>query len=236
MERKVNPTSDSKTEPYNVEQIRTYCRVEVTPELADMPWDQLEEATRSTIETIKSTRRSHFLVDLSHLRTIRSGTVASLVRIWKSLDKKSRRFVVVSPDDRVRKELESAGLQKLWTIVANGEEAAYELGVSRRAELEERELRVLALGAFPCSVLAVLAMVMMFRDSNEAILFNAQLVALLLGVMSLTFGIVSVLKDSGYRRMLSALAIAVSLSALSTLFFEHNPITFSFFDRNFPRD
>ena len=152
----MNPTSDSKTEPYNIEQIRTYCRVEVKPELADMPWDRLEEATRSTVETIKSTRRSQLLVDLSHLETIRSGTVASLVRIWKSLNKKSRRFVVVSPHDRVRKELESAGLHKLWTIVATREEAAYELGVSRRAELEERELRILALGAFPCSLLAVL--------------------------------------------------------------------------------
>ncbi len=116
----MNPTSDSKTEPYNVEQIRTYCRLEVKPDLADMQWDRLEEATRSTIETIKSTHRSQLLVDLSHLPTIRSGTVASLVRIWKSLNKKSRRFVVVSPHDRVRKELESAGLQKLWTIVATG--------------------------------------------------------------------------------------------------------------------
>ncbi|MHB8864113.1 MAG: hypothetical protein ACYC6N_17050, partial [Pirellulaceae bacterium] len=117
-------------------------------------------------------------------------------------------------------------LHKLWTIVADREEAAYELGVSRRAELEQRELRVLALGAFPCSVLAVLAMVMMFRDGNEAILFNAQLAAVLLGVMSLTFGILSVLKDGGYRRMLSALAIAISLIALSTLFVEQNPIRF----------
>jgi anti-anti-sigma regulatory factor len=222
----VNPTSDSRTEPYDIEQIRTYCRVEVKPELADMPWEQLEEATRSTIATIKSTRRSHLLVDLSHLQTIGSGTAASLLRIWKSLDKKSRRFVVVSPDDRVRKELGSAGLQKLWTIVANREEAAYELGVSRRAELEERELRILALGAFPCSCLAVLAMVMMFRDSQEAIQVNAQLAALLLGAVSLTVGIVSVLKDTGFRRMLSALAIVVSLCVLSTLFFEENPISF----------
>ena len=222
----MNPTSDSKTEPYNIEQIRTYCRVEVKPELADMQWDRLEEATRSTIEAIKSTRRPQLLVDLSDLETIRSGTVASLVRIWKSLDKKSRRFVVVSPHDRVRKELESAGLHKLWTIVANREEAAYELGVSRRAEVEERELRILALGAFPCSVLAVLATVMMFRDNKEAIQVNAQLAALLLGAVSLTIGIVSVLKDSGFRRMLSALAIVVSLFVLSTLFFEENPISF----------
>ena len=222
----MNPTSDSKTELYNFEQIRTYCRVEVKPELADMPWDQLEEATRSTVEAIKSTRRSQLLVDLSHLETIRSGAVASLVRIWKSLHKKSRRFVVVCPHDRVRQELESAGLHKLWTIVATREEAAYELGVSRRAELEERELRILALGAFPCSLLAVLATVMMFRDSKEAIQVNAQLAALLLGAVSLTIGIVSVLKDSGFRRVLSAIAIAISLFVLSTLFFGENPISF----------
>ena len=225
-ERKVNPTCDSETEPYHVEKIRSYCRVELRPELADMQWDRLEEATQSTIEAIKSTHRSHILVDLSHLRTIRSGTVASLLRVWKSLDKRSRRFVVVSPDERVRKELKSAGLQKLWTIVTDIEEAAYELGVSRRAELEERELRILALGAFPCSLLAVLALVMMYFDGTEAVLYNAQLAALLLGVTSLTIGILSVLKDSGFRRMLSALAIVVSLCVLSTLFFEGNPISF----------
>ncbi len=67
---------------------------------------------------------------------------------------------------------------------------------------------------------------MMFRDSKEAIQVNAQLAALLLGAVSLTVGIVSVLKDAGFRRMLSALAIVVSLFALSTLFFERNPISF----------
>ena len=67
---------------------------------------------------------------------------------------------------------------------------------------------------------------MMFRDSKEAIQVNAQLAALLLGAVSLTIGIVSVLKDSGFRRMLSALAIVVSLFVLSTLFFEENPISF----------
>jgi anti-anti-sigma factor len=191
-----------------------------------MPWDRLEEATRSAVEVIKSARRSHVLVDLSDLQAIGSGTVASLVRIWKSLDRKSRRFVVVSPNDRVRQELASAGLYKLWTIVATREEAAYELGVSRRAELEERELRILALGAFPCSLLAVLAAVMMFHDSQEAIQVNAQLAALLLSAVSLTIGIVSVLKDSGFRRVLSATAITISLFVLSTLFFGDNPISF----------
>ena len=110
--------------------------------------------------------------------------------------------------------------------MATGEEAAYELGVSRRAELEERELRILALGAFPCSLLAVLATVMLFRDSKEAMQVNAQLAALLLGAVSLTIGIVSVLKDSGFRRMLSALGIVISLCVLSTLFFGENPISF----------
>jgi anti-anti-sigma factor len=226
----VNPTSDSTTGPYHVEQIRTYCRVDVTPELAETEWERLEEATSAAVAAIKSARRSHVLVDLSDLRTIGSGTVASLVRIWKSLNKKSRRFVVVSQSDRVRKELESAGLQKLWTIVTNREEAAYELGVSRRAEREERELRILALGAFPCAVLAVLATVMMmtFRDSKEVIQVNAELGALLLGAVSLTVGIVSVLKDSGFRRLLSALAIVISLFVLGTLFFEENQIDYRF--------
>ncbi len=215
-----------ETEPYAIERIRTYFRVEAQPELAEMPWERLEEATRATVEAMKSSRCSHLLADLSRLQTIGSGAVASLVRIWKSLDKKSRRFVVVSPHDRVRQELESAGLHKLWTIVADREEAAYELGVSRRAELEERELRILALGAFPCALLAVLATLMMFRDYKEAVQVNAQLAALLLSVVSLTIGIVSVLKDKSFRRILSALAIVISLSVLSTLFFGQNPISF----------
>jgi anti-anti-sigma factor len=224
----VDPTPDSLAEPFKIEQIRTYCRLEATPVVANMPWDGLEEATHSTIETIKSSGRSQLLVDLSQLESVRSGTTASLVRIWKSLDRKSRRFVVVSPHPRVRQELESAGLQKLWTIVNNREEAAYELGVSRSAEVEERELRILALAAFPCALLAVLATAMMFRDGKEAIQVNAQLAALLLGAVSLTVGIVSVLKDSGFRRLLSAFAIVVSLSVLATLFFERNAIGFPF--------
>ncbi len=224
----VSATSDTQGEPFLVEPIRTYCHVDVNPQLADTTWDRLEEAARGAVEAIRATRRSHLLIDLSDLETIGSGAVASLVRIWKTLDKKRRRFVVVSPSDRVRKELESAGLQKLWTIVTNREEAAYELGVSRSAELEERELRILALTAFPCALLAVLAMVMMHYFGREEVQINAQLAALLLGAVSLTVGIVSVLKDSGFRRVLAVLAILISLGVLSTLFFEHNALRLPF--------
>jgi anti-anti-sigma factor len=221
----VNPSSESTTDPYIVEQVRSYCQLEVETESADVQWDQLENATQATIEAIRAAGRTQILVDLSHLTTIESGTVASLVRIWKSLHRKTRRFVVVSPHDRVRSELESAGLHKLWTIVADREEAAYQLGVSRRAERELRELRILALGAFPCAVLAALALLLVFLG-NQINQLNIHLTALLLGVMSLTVGIVSVLKDTGFRRVLSALAVVISLLVLSTLFFERSPVRF----------
>lgn len=212
--------------PYSVQKIRGYCAVDMGSKFADISWADLQDSTSSMIDEIKSMKTSRVLVDLTHLEHINSGLIAVLLRIWKTLDPKTRRLSVVSSSDSVHHVLKVAGLNKLWTIVETREEGTYELGYSHRSDLEQRELRILALAALPFAVLAAISVVPIFRESSDVLQTNSQLAALLLGVVSLTAGVFSIFKDTGVRRVLSGVAIVISLCVLSTLIFEGNPISF----------
>ena len=217
---------DSGTAPYTVEKIRGYCAVELRAEFSEIEWGKLQESTGAIIREIKGTGTSRLLVDLTHLDHLNSGLIAVLLRIWKTLDPKSRRLAIVSNSESVHDLMTVAGLHKLWTITDTREEGAYELGYSHRSDLEQRELRVLALAALPFAVLAALSLVPILRDSSDVFQTNSQLAALLLSAVAFTAGMFSVCKDTGVRRMLSGAAVVISLCVLSTLVFEENPISF----------
>ena len=97
---------------------------------------------------------------LSDLDYINSGLVASLVRIWKATRAKNGQFSVVSPNSMVVDVLKSAGIWKMWRVVASAEDAVHELGVSTAAQIEQRERRVLTSVAVPRAAVAVLATVL----------------------------------------------------------------------------
>ena len=223
----MSATVNSENISFKVEKLRGYCLIGLESELPNLHWDDLQAATNKAIDSIKLTKQTKLLVDLSPLKTINSGMIAALLRIWKSLDQRTRRFSVVCPEQPVEQAIRSAGLDKHWTLAESREEGAYDLGVSRRAELEQRELRLLAICTFPCAILAAISLIsLVLFDESQTIRSSSHLAAISLSVLGLTTGVISVAKDHGMRRMLSGLSIAVSLCVLAAVALNENPISF----------
>jgi anti-anti-sigma factor len=97
-----------------------------------MDWPTLEEATRNITEELHNAKMDTVLIDLSLLQELPTGLFASLVRTWKGLDEKRRRFVVVTSHEGVRQALEQAGLTSLWQTTKSLSEGYAALGVSEQ--------------------------------------------------------------------------------------------------------
>ena len=120
---------------FEFEKHSQYCTLRFTPAIAQMPWAEVEAATRQVNQSIHDAATKRVLVDLSQLQKIPAGLVASLVRTWKERDQGQRTFVVVTSHSGVREELDQAGLSSLWKIVPTMADAYTELGVVADTDL-----------------------------------------------------------------------------------------------------
>ena len=108
----------------------------------------------------------------------------------------------------------------------------------RFAQVEHREKNVLLTMSMVYAILGAAATIVMWMKREEVVGVNAQLTALLLGAAAVATGVISLLKDSGRRRTVSAIAVGIGLAVLSTLWFRNNPISFghNLPDRSFSAD
>jgi anti-anti-sigma regulatory factor len=113
-----------------------YCTLRFTADLSEMPWQDVEEATRRVAQLVHDSPADSVLVDLSSLQTMPRGVVASLVQTWKGMDEKRRQFVVVSPQQLVTEELAQTGLASQWTLTSSLEHAYTALGVVGDTDVE----------------------------------------------------------------------------------------------------
>lgn len=226
--RDSSPASESSAAgeelPFVFEEQRGYSSVQFNPVLMSMGWSEVESATTEVLQKLKASKNNSVMVDLGPMRIINSGLVASLVRIWKTMQAKKGQFSLVSPNEMVTEVLKSAGLWKLWTVVDDREEAVYELGAGEVAQVEKRERRLLMLVAVPCSLIAVLALVLKYSSDRPSWGANAHLAALLLAAAALATGFLSIVKDNGFRRIFSLLAVLMAAGVLSSLWFDENPV------------
>lgn len=223
----------TSSEPFVFEEQRGYCTVLFNPILMALSWGDVEAGTSRVLEQLKQTSRKSLLVDLGAMDMINSGLIASLVRMWKTMQEKKGQFSLVSPNEIVTDVLKSAGLWKLWSVVEDREEAAYNLGVSRGAQTEQRERRILLMVTVSFAVMSAISMMLsksmipMLMKRAGAVGVNSQLAALMLAAAALVTGVISVIKNSGIRRILSGAAVIVALAVLSSLWFNGNPIRFA---------
>ena len=218
-----NPKSEP-SEPFAFEEQKRYCSVTLSPMLMTMNWTDVQAATSEVIAKLEAAKKNSVMVDLSSMTMINSGIIASLVRIWKKMQERKWQFSVVSPNEVVSDVLKVAGLLKVWSVVDDREEAIYDLGASKVALVENRERRLLMLVAVLCAVFAGLALIPMFMNRTEVMGVNSQLTALLLAAAGLATGTISAIKDTGARRAISLLAVVISISVLSTVWFKGNPV------------
>lgn len=208
---------------FQFESLKGYCVVGFDTDLREMPWGDVETKTTEVLEELKKAKASHVMIDLTSMEMIHSGLVAALVRMWKAIDGKDIRVVVVTPSELVAGVLKSAGLVKLFTIVDTREEAAYELGVSEGAQLEQRERRLVAWAGMPVALTAAAGLLPLFMHSDASVRANSELGAGLLAGVAVICGIISIIKDNGWRRGLAVLTILIAIAVLTTLYVRRNP-------------
>jgi anti-anti-sigma factor len=216
-------------EPFLFDEQRGFCSVQFDPILMTLSWADVESGTTQIIQRLEQSNKKSLLVDLSAMDMINSGLIASLVRMWKTMQQKKGQFSLVSPNEIITDVLKSAGLWKLWSVVDDREEAAYDLGVSRGAQSEQRERRILLMVTVSFSVMSALSMMaskstipILMKEADD-VGVNFQLAALMLAAAALMTGIISVIKARGFPLFLSAMAVIVALGVLSSLF-DGNPM------------
>lgn len=217
--------SDYSGAPIRFQHQKKFDSVQFFPVAMTMSWMEVETATTEVIRQLNESENMSVMVDLGQMKMINSGLIASLVRIWKAMKERNGQFSIVSPNDQVTDVLKTAGLWKLWSVVEDREEAVYELGVSRAAVVEKRERRFLVFVAVPCSVIAVLALILMLLKRTDVMGVNAQLAALQFASAGIATGLISIVKDSGKQRIMSCCAVALGAVVLSSLFFRGNLIS-----------
>jgi anti-anti-sigma regulatory factor len=204
------------------EENRGYTVVRFETDLHEMSWGDVENEASEIVTKIKAANTSRLIVDLSPMDLIQSGLVASLVRMWKATESHvDRKVVVETPNEVVRDVIRTAGLFKVFTVVNTREEAAYEIGVSKGARLEQREKRVLAWIALPAAILAIVALFPVFYMTNTAVKGNAELAGFLLAASACIASLFSMTKDDGWRRGLGAIAMVLALTVFGSLYMNH---------------
>ena len=180
--------------------------VTLLPELAEVPWADVEEIGGSLETRVRDRDKPQVIVDLTPLAHMGSGMVALVVRIWKAAQQQGGKFAVVNDHEMVGEVLTLAGLSDRWTIVDTREEARKHLDVRAQAT----PARAATVGGGPdsssggggalavCGVIAVLlsaaALVLMFLNPEllpavalKATLFAGAVAGIVLGTLTLAW-------------------------------------------------
>lgn len=121
---------------YSFEKHNHYSTIRFTSELSEMAWEDVDRSTKKVTELVLESKIHSVMVDLSELATLPSGVVASLVKTWKDMDERKRRFFVVAPHQSVIQEIENAGLAKLWTVTPDLQTAYKSIGVTGKTDIK----------------------------------------------------------------------------------------------------
>ncbi len=103
--------------------------ITLLPELAEVPWADVEEIGSSLESRVLDHDKPQVIVDLTPLAHMGSGMVALVVRIWKAAQQQSGAFAVVNDHELVGEVLTLAGLSDRWTIVSDRAQARKKLNV-----------------------------------------------------------------------------------------------------------
>lgn len=121
---------------FSFENHSSYCHLEFTDELQSMPWEQIEGATTRVLELIQKSSVGSLVVLAPTLSRLPDGLLACLLRIWKSLDSRTRNLIFVTESDAVKESLQISGLLEHWRIVPTKAAALAFLRLEDTGELE----------------------------------------------------------------------------------------------------
>ena len=198
--------------------------ITLLPELAEVPWADVEEIGGSLEGRVRDRTKPQVIVDLTPLAHMGSGMVALVVRIWKAAQEKGGKMVVVNDHELVLEVLQLAGLTNRWTIVETREAARKQLdarGAGRAPVASadrggpDRTGLLLAGGGLLAVLASVAGLVMMFLSPDllpalaKALLFGGAVVGTVLGTLALAW-YVGVPRLAGMAVLVCSVALLVA--------------------------
>lgn len=194
-----------------------YSVVSFPKELCKAHLTEIREAGEQVVAELANHKSPQCIVDLTNLDYLGSSMVASIVRIWKTIDSNQGRMIVAASSNGVREVLRVTGLNKVWTIKPSYDHALHDLGFSAEAKIVKRELRLLAFVG-PATLLVGGVAAALCRVPKLAALSQPhESVALaLIGMAVVTSG-VSVFRERSWRRWLSVIVFLCSSALLGYL-------------------
>lgn len=203
------------TRRYDLDATASYVILTLRQELNDVQWAQIEQVGTEVLQDLQERRSPACLIDLSPMHYMGSAMVALIVRIWKAVNERGGRVVIVVNDDMVLKVICLAGLDKVWTIVSSRDDGLRLLGAragrgSRSATADSGTQRSLLIAV----VISVIGMFV--AGGGLAVLYGnyaSQPVGqgLLVGgaVVGFLTGLFAAIRDQGARRIVAAIAALV---------------------------
>lgn len=99
------------------------------PAISHASWSDVEAFGANVRQELENRNAPACLVDLSQMTYMGSSLVALIVRIWKVIQTHGGKMVVLCPNPAVLDVIRLAGLDKIWTIAGEPDEALKKLGV-----------------------------------------------------------------------------------------------------------
>jgi anti-anti-sigma factor len=203
---------------YRFESVNGCLTVTLLPELNDKQWSDIERVGTEIVERISAAPSPKVLVDLTLLSYMGSAMVALIVRLYKTVNSRGGKMVVVNQHELVHEVLKLAGLTKLWTIVPTRAEAYSSLGI--KASAAPREASGMATGGMGLVAAGVIGTVgalaaLALQFTSNPIL--PQKIALLIEVAFAFVGLGAgtfLLNQAGSRRNLGIAFLAICALAV----------------------
>lgn len=187
--------------------------VRLLPFLNEIPWPEIEKVGSEILRAIDPMRRPAVLVDLCPLNYMSSASVALVVRIFKAVKERDGQMVVANADPLVLELLRTAGLDKIWQIVASPDEGLQRLGVPASESIKQSggwQNCVAALGLIAGVVGLVASLLQASWMPGSAAL------GLQVGGAGVAFGLAlwAVLSSAGVTRAVGAMLLVGSVALL----------------------
>jgi anti-anti-sigma factor len=202
--------------PYEFDTSKSYALVAFNPSLGDCRWGDIELAGNEIKEKLAALDHPNFLMDLTRLEFMGSSVVALIVKLWKAVQEKDGKMVVVNTNLMIGEVLEIAGLTGIWEIVDSHEEAEHMLGVKKFSPASPMAAFFLAILGWVAAAGALLFVVAPRKQLLQLDPQTAKTLALTCGGVAIIAGLVATFRDQRVWRLLGVLLVIIAAGVTIT--------------------